>query len=598
MSLKGWLERQAPDFLQTWQRFPLAISMAVLNAMIVLGAINDVAWLRDEVWGRAAFGLVTGAVLAVAGVYFAESRPEARRWSLILKYLLPVAAVGLFEITDIAWFVPYALPAVAILWLSVSPFTRIERGEAREAQQNRFWIVNHQALATALIAGAAFAIIALGFLIIERSLSILFGLYVAEVFYRWLLPFTGLLLTPVYWLSTLPKLAEVEASQAERPEFIGKAIGFLGQFVLVPMLFVYALILLAYTAQIAVTQRLPQGMIGWMVTGFVIVGAATWLILYPPFMRDKPLVKLFRRLWFWLTLVPLALFFFALSVRLDAYGLTPERMLLLGGGIWALALAAIFLFRRGDIRVIPALAGAILLGLSVGPWNFANLPLQQQLFRLDMLVMSAGADQTLTAPRSNWSGEEIAEARGIIDYLVTTREGRQGVRQVMGKYDVTWDKSADGSYAVLAALGMDESVAENMPQYASLFRDFDNQPVDVSATPFMLRPVGIYGNTTLFVRPLRFESKDGVVSVGPYEVDTEPMVQLDLKPWLDRQGDNTLVDPFFDFSFGGVNYRLVITSLSFDRGENNLGPRTFSSLDGDLFASRPAPLTPVAIPNP
>ena len=589
MGLKGWLERQAPDFLQTWQRFPLAIFMSALATAIALGALNGQSWLQQEVWGRATFGLVTGAVLAVAGVYFVESRPGAGRWGALLKYLLPVAVVGLFEVTDITWFVPYVLPVVAILWLSVSPFTRIEKGPAREEQQNRFWIVNHQALATAMIAGAAFAIIALGFLIIERSLSLLFGLYVGEVFYRWLLPFTGMFLTPVYWLSTLPKLSEVDAREAERPEFIGKAIGFLGQFVLVPMLFIYALILLAYTAQIVVTQKLPQGMIGWMVMGFVIVGAATWLILYPPFMREKPLVKLFRRLWFWLTLVPLALFFFALSVRLDAYGLTPERMLLLGGGIWGLALAAIFLIRRGDIRMIPALAGVILLGLSVGPWNFANLPLQQQLFRLDMLVMSAGADQTLTAPRGNWSGEEVAEARGIIDYLVTTREGRQGVRQVMGKYGVTWDESADGSYAVLAALGMDESVAENLPQYASLYRDFDNQPVDVSATPFMLRPVGIYGETTLFVRPLRFVSKDGVLSVGTYEVDAEPMVQLDLKPWLDRQGENTLVDPFFDFSFGGVNYRLVVTSLSFDRGENNLGPRTFSSLDGDLFASAPMP---------
>jgi len=591
MDIRAWLERQAPDFLTTWQRFPLAICMAALMTMITLGAINDIAWLRDEVWGRAAMGLATGAVFAVAGVYFAESRPEARAWDLALRFILPVATVGLFQITDIAWFVPFAMPAIAILWLSVSPFTRVERGLAREAQQSRFWIVNHQAFATAVIAGGAFGILALGFLVIERSLSMLFGLDTGRLFYQWLLPFTGLFLTPVYWLSTLPRLSEIEASQAERPEFIGKAVGFLGQFVLVPMLFIYALILLAYTAQIIVTQRLPEGMIGWMVMGFVVVGAATWLVLYPPFMRDKPLVRLFRRTWFWLTLVPLGLFFFAVWVRVDAYGFTSERMLLVAGGVWATALAAIFLFRRGDIRLIPAMAGALLLVLSVGPWNFAYLPQQQQLLRLDILVMNAGADQTLSPPRPNWSVEDVADARGIIDYLVSTREGRAGIRRVMGKYGVTWSPEQDGSYVVLEALGVGQGTVEGLPRYAPLWRNMDTA-VDVSATPYMLRSVGIYGNSKVDLPPLRVESQDGVLSVGPLQGSGEAMQKLDLQPWLDRQADGVaIVDPWFDFTVEGVNYRLVVNSLTFDRGEANAGPRTVSNLDGYLFASR-APTTP------
>ncbi len=40
-----------------------------------------------------------------------------------------------------------------------------------------------------------------------------------------------------------------------------------------PLLLIYAAILLAYTAQIVVTRALPQGMIGWMVLGFVVTGA-------------------------------------------------------------------------------------------------------------------------------------------------------------------------------------------------------------------------------------------------------------------------------------------------------------------------------------
>jgi len=591
MNLKGWLERQAPDFLQTWQRFPLAIFMAALNAAIVLGAINDQHWLQDEVWARAALGLATGAVFATAGVYFAESRPDAKLAGVVLKDLVPVAAVGLFEVTDIAWFVPYALPVISILWLSVSPFTRVERGAAREEQQARFWIINHQAIATAVIAGGAFAIISLGLLVIERSLSMLFGLETGAVFYKWVLPFTGLFLTPVYWLSTLPRLDEVKASEAERPAFIGKAVGFLGQFVLVPLLFIYALILLAYTGQILVTQLLPRGVIGWMVMGFVIVGAATWLVLYPPFMRDKPLVKLFRRLWFWLTLVPLGLFFFAVAVRVNAYGLTSERMLLAAGGLWALGLAVIFLVRSGDIRTIPALAGALLLLLSVGPWNYANLPMQHQLLRLDTLVMSAGSDQTLSPPRTDWSAEDVVEARGIIDYLSQNREGQRATRALMAKYGVTWSADVDGSYAVLEAMGLNEPYVYDNPRYASLWRDFDRQPVDVSKTPILLRPVGIYGESNLSMRPLYFAMSGAVLNVSPADDTGAPPVALDLMPWMARQTLAGIDQPWLDFTVAGVNYRLVINSLSFDRGEDNAGPVTFSSFDGDLFADR-APPTP------
>lgn len=77
MNLRAWMEKQAPDFLLTGQRFPFAILFAALTTIVVISNINDMYWLRGDVWERATLGLATGAVLAVAGVYFAESRPEA-----------------------------------------------------------------------------------------------------------------------------------------------------------------------------------------------------------------------------------------------------------------------------------------------------------------------------------------------------------------------------------------------------------------------------------------------------------------------------------------------------------------------------------------
>jgi hypothetical protein len=584
MGFSAWLEKQAPDFLLTGQRFPFAILLALANTLVVIGALNNISWLQHESWIRAAAGLATGAVLAVAGVYFSESRPSARLAGLLLTYALPLAAIGVFQVTDTAWVVPWALPAISLLWLSVSPFTRVERGAPRAEQQDRFWWINQQAFATAVIAAAAALIIGLGTAAIERSLSILFGLETGQIFYNIVLPFVGLFLAPVYWLATLPRLSAYRAGELERVDFLPLSIGFIGQFILVPLLVIYALILLAYAGQIAITQKLPPGMIGWMVLGFVVTGAATWLIVHPAFMRSRPLVRLFRAWWFWLTLAPLALFFVAVWVRVDAYGLTAERILLLAGGVWAAVLALVFIIGRGDIRLIPGLAGAILLLLSVGPWNYSYLSQSTQALRLDTLVMNAGADRSASPPRGDWNAEEIAEARGIIDYLTGSREGQRAVREVMGKYGVTWDPALDGSYVVLEALGISQPSTDGAVRYATLFRDFDGAPVEVTATPYLIRPVGLYGDTAIALPPLRFTMTGGDIRVGAAGSIDEDLQPLDLTAWLAQQNSSFLVEPWIDFVVAGRSYRLVLQSASFDRGENNAGPKVLGSLDGQLFS--------------
>lgn len=578
MGFRAWLEKQAPDFLLTGQRFPFAILFAALTTVVAIGALNGVDGMRDEVWGRAALGFATAAVLAVAGVYFAESRPEARVFGAVLKYGLPIAVAATFQITDTGWFVPYALPAVAVLWLSVSPFTRVERGAPREEVQNRFWWVNFQAFATAVIAAAAFLIVALGLAAIERSLGILFGIETGQVFYNWVLPFAGLFLTPVYWLSTLPRLSAYRAEELQRPDFLPRAFGFLGQFVLVPLLLIYGLILLAYTAQIVVTQNLPQGMIGWMVLGFVSIGAATWLVLHPPFMRSRALVRLFRRWWFWLTLIPLALFFIAVWTRVDAYGLTDERVLLAAGGVWAAVLALVFIVGRGDIRLIPALAGLLLLLVSVGPWNYANLPLAQQTMRLDALLMQPGKGGASFPP--DWTPEQVAKAASIMDFLASAPAGEAKLAELLERYGMK--SRAVTSASVLEELGYQHPAYTVPVTGIAAQRDSLTQQVDVSATPILLGGLTIYAAGQATVAGLNFE-----IVANQFRILGQTAPETDLTEWIARQPEGALVDPWIDFAIGERKYRYVIDYMTADLAES--GQRTLTYLGGTLFASAPTP---------
>ena len=578
MDIRGWLQKQAPDFVSTFARFPFAIALAATATVVFIAYSNGYAWARDEFWGRALLGLATAAVVAVAGVFFSESRPDSRLAVMLFAYVAPVPAVAAFLVTDIAWLAPWLLPVVAILWLSVSPFTRVGHGAEREGLEDRFWWINHQAVASAVIGAAAFLLVALGMAAIERSLAILFGFETGQVFYNWILPFAGLFLTPVYWLSTLPKVSDYPSEGLVQPDFTSRAAGFLGQFILVPLLLVYGLILLAYTAQIVVTQRLPEGMIGWMVLGFVVIGAATWLLLHPAFMRQRALVRLFRRWWFWLTVIPLALFFVAVGVRLDAYGLTDERVLLLAGGVWASLLAGAYLIGRGDIRLIPALAGGILLLLSVGPWNYANLPVVQQAMRLDALLSQPGKGGASFPP--DWTPEQVAKAASILDYLQYAPGGEAKLAELLPRYGLKF--GAVTSASVLEELGYKHPAYSVPVTGISAQRDSATQQIDVSATPVLLGALALYPPNNGTVAGLIFQ-----IEGNNFRVFNQPAPEVDLTAWLARQSNGNLVEPWIDFVIGERKYRYAIDSLTADLSEGGQPKLTY--LYGTLFASAPTP---------
>ncbi|MDB5561021.1 MAG: hypothetical protein JWN11_439, partial [Hyphomicrobiales bacterium] len=429
MDIKLLLERLAPDAAATFKRFPFAILLTACATAILVAGTNDLLAENETVWGLLCAGLATGAVFSLAGTLFQESRPTLRATGFVLTYVVPLVVVALFQVRDNNWFIPYLMPIAGFLWLSVLGFTEVGRGEARENNQNRFWWLNHRAVTTAIIAGAAFGLILLGIFAIERSLAILFGFANGEIFYKWVLPIIAAFFAPLYWFTTIPRLGDFDTKALDEPDFLSRAIGFLGQFILAPLLLAYAAILLAYVVQIAATRTLPQGMLGWMVMGFTLTGAATFLVLHPPFMRGRMLVRLFRRWWFALTVLPLALFAIALWTRIDAYGLTPDRVGLVAGGLWAAVVTLVYLAHRGDIRLIPAIAAIALLAISIGPWNIENAAFDSQSRRLDAVLTAGKISGPQTRPQLNPAQSDAAMS--ATEYLLGGDRGRLELARIL-----------------------------------------------------------------------------------------------------------------------------------------------------------------------
>ena len=577
--LSDWL---SPDLARVTRRFPLPVLFALAATLVAINQLSTIVHIPEEEGLRLFGGMVTGFVLALAGALFAESRPGQRAAKLVLAYLMPLAAPFVFQIRDETLVVLPLLPIAAVMWLSVSAFTRIGSGAERGDIQNRFWWLNQRAVISGAIAILAAIVFFFGVLAIDRSLDLLFGIEIWDLMAQWVLPIVYCLLVPVYWLAALPELDGYDAEALEKPDFLTQAIGFVGQFILTPLLAIYAVILAAYAVQIAVTQTLPVGVLGWLVMAFVITGAANWLVLHPGFVRSRFLARFFRLTWFWATLVPLFLFALGLFVRVDAYGLTPERLLLVAGGIWALVLTLVYLVPggRGDIRLMPALAGLALLLLSIGPFNLLSLPLGDQAQRFETALAAAEDDNG-----AGWTPELVKKAHGALDYLDRSEAGEAYLARVLQRYGFDED-AASGSVAAIAELvGLPDAPREDRSVSITRSRP-PFQAVSVEGTPYFLGDVTAHTGAYPPVQVgLTLGVAEKLLRIGIDGSESDPL-EIDLTNWLERQGGQTdVTDPVIDFTLGERRFRLVVRMVQTEPAAPG-GPDAIVYLAGWLFSDR------------
>ncbi len=592
----------APDLEKTFERFWLAMFFSALATLFLIAFINRLAGPEGagDMLGRLGTGLAVAAVLAVAGVLFSENQIAESfrqgRLSRFVRIVVPALAFLLFQVTDTFWVVSPMLVPVSLLLLSLSPVVGrgMPLGDART--QDRFWWINYRAISSAVIAGIGFALIALGLTAIERALALLFSLHAGNVIYNYLLPFTALFLTPLYWLTTLPAPTDYMPRELETSDFLSRAIGALAQYVITPFLFLYALILFVYGARILLTWSLPSGVLGWMVLGFCIVGAANWLLLHPAFTRANRLVRLFRAIWFWLPLFPLALFAVGVWVRISAYGLTPDRMGLVAGGIWALLLSLIFLTRRyADIRLVPGLAALVLVLFSIGPWNFINGPGMHQAMRLQGAIVQAQTSNGAATPAFQWTEQAARTARGAIDYLLNMPDDRQRLSAILKDTGVSVQQESLSRQEIFRALGLIDPQATPLAivRYLSRTR---HMPIDVSATPFSYGRVRIYTGGSKEMADLTFAIvEDELTMEGPGHV----RAIIDLADWLDRQQGARIEAPELPFDYEGRSFLLLVENIRLASVPEESDRLRLREMTFDLFASAPpaANLPPVNLSN-
>ncbi len=417
-SLVGLARSFLPDVGAAVRRFPLAAFIAIVFTALNLFDAKKALGLDSDAWMRLSFALGASFLWTFECALFAESR----RWSNGLRFaaaLSGIAAIAALHAVPIAFsFQPQLFLVTLAILVGLAPYLSVSSG-----QNASFWHFNHHLWLGAGIALFGAVLFSGGLSVIVETLELLFDVKFPNDTHEniWI---TGLgLIAPLNWLSLTSANFSEQVPEGEQEEFTSRAVAVIVKYILVPLLLVYTAILYAYAVKIGIDGAFPKGRVGPMVLGYGLLGTLTVLFAWPSRKVGGPLVTLFWRHWFWLTLGPVALLFLAASKRISQYGVTELRYLVVLAGLWLCAMALWFLVRRSarDIRIIPLTLCVLLLLASFGPWGAVGWSVRNQKSELVNLLEASGRmkdGQIILTPETGpLPHDKARRANSILLYL-------------------------------------------------------------------------------------------------------------------------------------------------------------------------------------
>ncbi len=402
-----------PDLVSALKRFPIPIAAALVASVTLIMRMEHLLAPDGEYDDRVLLGAATAFATGMAGRILLEgaNRPAG---TILSQTVAVFPGLGAALAYSSLWLSPTILIAALALIVIAAP------GMSAGGTPIRFWVFNTRSVLAGLIGLVGAGLFVIGLWAILATLRSLFELQISHrlVSYASIVGFSFVL--PVYWLSLQPKISEIE-DREPLPDMVLRAGAGLTDFIFVPLLAIYAVILHVYAAKIAIDAALPRGQIGWMVSVFLGLGYLTFLLALP---EQSPLAsarRLFRSFWPPATLIPVGLLALGLQKRIQDYGITEDRYLIAAVALYAALLFLVWLPRRQlDVRLVPAVAAGLLLIGDIGPLSADFMTVHSQARRFIAVLDASGElkdgrfDGERTTP---WGKETRTDLRSIIDLL-------------------------------------------------------------------------------------------------------------------------------------------------------------------------------------
>ncbi|RZJ50842.1 MAG: DUF4153 domain-containing protein [Flavobacterium sp.] len=363
-------------------RFPLEIIIAISGTVCAI-ILNELKYNdpQKELYIKALMSCSLCLVLFLSVSLFfiaAKKNPFLRYFASIILGSLIFLFVFNFhtKITEIEAQQFFVLNITLHLLVSFAGFL------PRKYNQDQFWEFNKQLflriLTSALYSFVLYGGLALAVLAVDK----LFNIEFYDNIYLHIFFVIGGIFNTIFFLSGVP-----ETNNEQIPLILNypKGLKNFTQYVLLPLISLYLVILICYEAKILVTLSLPVGWVSYLVLVFAIFGILSFLLVHPIATETANLwMRTFSR-WFYFLLIPLlGLLFWAILYRINLYGFTHERYYVLLLSIWLSVVVGYFLIQKHPkIKFIPiSMCIAGLLSIA-GPQSANSISKNSQLSRFE-----------------------------------------------------------------------------------------------------------------------------------------------------------------------------------------------------------------------
>lgn len=250
-------------------------------------------------------------------------------------------------------------------------------------QLNGFWHYNKTLFIRILASFVYSSFIYIGLIIALTSLKLLFDVNLHEQLYVEIWVVTIGVFNTWFFVSGIPNDFDILDTIYEYP----KGLKTFSQFVLLPLLALYLIILYAYGSKILVLWDWPKGIVSYLIVFVSVLGILTFLLIYPYGNKaENNWINKTSKIYYILLLPLLVILFIAIFMRVSEYGITINRYAIVTLGIWLTIVCAYTIIGKTNIKFIPTSLAIILILISVGPWGMFSYSEHSQVKRLKHIL--------------------------------------------------------------------------------------------------------------------------------------------------------------------------------------------------------------------
>jgi hypothetical protein len=371
------------------KRFPLTLISATVGVSVAVYLIEHEGNVENifpyiNLMLVSALGLVGFFGIAV----YNEQAGRNQTWKIGLNLLgAAILAMIYFSLPDEEHtnmgqpYIRYAIyNIVAHLMVSFAPF--IAKGMI-----NGFWNYNKMLFLRICLSVLYSGVVYVGIVLAMFALNVLFDADIEDE------TFGQLWVIVVGVFNTWFFVSGVNSNVNEHEENTTYPSGLktFSQYVLLPLLILYLVILYAYVIKIIGLWDWPKGIVSYLIVVVAVLGIFTLLLLHPYRQSDKKdWISIFSKVYYYALLPLTVTLFLAIGIRIGDYGITINRYLIVELGVWLVFVSGYFIIGRQNIKVIPTSLAVMILFTSFGFWGMFSVSEKSQAGRLEQILCDKG----------------------------------------------------------------------------------------------------------------------------------------------------------------------------------------------------------------